>query len=150
MWKFNEYDSDNEKAIDSFLHTKNCKLFDKYYSNEFIWQNIREGFKRVKYYSSEYPDRLEIVSYLQLGRYNFAQQAFDISELFQLDNQGAIVFLLKIIEMDCDKPYFTTYFPENIMFVPDNKFALTNIPISPDKADALIARVAKYSYNGKQ
>ena len=152
LWKFNVYNVDDDQKLDNFMLTKNCKLYRDHHEDEFIWQNIRQGLKReIEYYSGDYLTSFEVSSYVRLGRYNFNKLAFDIENSFKLYNEGAIIFPFEDYDdMGCILPYSTDDFPIYMKFLPDNRFALTHVPIAPNDANALLKRINKYVYNNSE
>lgn len=147
IWRFDLHDLANDKIIDDYAAIINCDLYKKYYNNDFQWQKIKSGLRReVDYYAKNFPNRFEIKAAIPIDRYDFTRSAFIISQNFQMNNAGSIRIPVGDINQ---KPCLTVgsnYFSRHIKFSADNKFSLTEIPVSPDKAKEILARMSKYRY----
>ena len=87
IWRFGAYEFTDYTAIDDYIAISNCPLYTKYYTNDFLWQRVRNGISRqLEYYSPQFPDRYEIISAIDLGRYNFQKSAFILPTDSQLRN----------------------------------------------------------------
>jgi hypothetical protein len=149
LWKFGKYSLSNESALNAYLHAINCPIYNQYFQDDFIWQNIIEGVRNeLDYYTSQFPTRIEVVSYVQVGRYNFDAKAFEILPGFELSNNGAVMFPFpNNLTSECGLNRFSTFFPREMRFIPDNKFSISQIPVLPREANDLIETVEKYRYN---
>mgnify|MGYP001254134139 CR=1 FL=1 len=137
-------------TIDEYIKIKNCEIYKDYYGNDFLWQRIREGTRReIRYYSSQFPDRFELVGGISLGRYDFGSSSFIIPEQYQLDKAGVLEMPVKdAFDGLCRKSYGVQnfLFPPYVKLTVDNPFSLVRIPVSPDDAIPLIERLSKYNY----
>lgn len=151
MWKYKVHDISDPNIMDDYLRIVNCPLYQKYGSDDFVWERIREGVRRdLSYFSSSIPDRFEIYAFMPIDKYDFKKNAFIIPEEFALDNAGAIQ-----IPFFDDSEFFNgcigsdqqiKLFPRDIKFIADNKFSLLEIPVAPDKADEVLNNIQKYEY----
>ena len=148
-WRFGLYDVNDDAVLDNYLLAKNCQLHKKYYGEDFLWQNIREATRRdIKYFANAYPQRMEIITYVPLDRYNFDKLAFEIKKNFQLKNGGAIEFPFENPQnMRCNTINYSLDFPNMMRFIPDNSYNILYVPVEPDNADELLSSIEKYSYN---
>ena len=150
FYKFRVYDKSDDKKLSDYVKTLHCNLYEKYIGDEFIWINILSGTRRdLQYYSNTISDRLEILTPIPLGRYNFSDLAFQIHPNYQLINDGAVIFpFTKYRQLGCERDYSSQNFPSNMKFIPDNKYAITKVPIYPEQADPLLDRIQKNPVGG--
>jgi len=148
MWKYNIHDAGDAGVYKAYFQSTKCDLFKKYYKDDFLWQTIIEGFKRNnKYFSSDIPNKFYINASIPIDRYDFAKAVFIIDEQFALDNADAIQIPFyegKLIK--CDSRIEDKYFPHRVKFIADRKFAMDEIPIGMDDANALLTRIKQYKY----
>jgi hypothetical protein len=86
-FKLGDYDLSNDQLVDEYIAITNCSLYSKYYTDDFLWQRIRNGVRRqLNYYASQFTDRYETVSAIDLGRYDFQKAAFILPENSKLEN----------------------------------------------------------------
>lgn len=147
-WKFGMHPLTNDSAIDDYMRIANCSLYQDYYTNDFLWQRIREGTRReIKYYAQNFPDRFELTAGIELGRYDFRKSAFIIPEDYQLSNAGNLQVPARDSHIgECRLGRKNILFPANIRLSIDNPFSLLEIPVPPDDAKPLIDRLAQYRY----
>jgi hypothetical protein len=80
-WGMGAYRTEDTQAIDSYLKVSECTLYQKFYKNEFKWENIRAATKDyLDQYGKEVPTYYEYVQPLYLGRYDEALQGFPLEE----------------------------------------------------------------------
>ena len=150
LWKFRTYDANDKSILSNYVRTQNCDLYKKYINDEFIWLNIVEGIKRdIKYSANTFNERLEILTVIPLGQYNFKNLAFEIRSDYALYNEGAIIFPLEDYQALGSKSNCTTmHFPGLMKFLPDNKYLLAEIPMYPEQANPMLDRIQKNPLNG--
>ena len=148
LWAMGAYNVTDDAAVDSYLQVSKCKVFEKYREDDFIWQNIREGARReIVYFAQDYPNRFYIDSLVALGRYDFESAAFKLLPEFQFTNTGTIrfPFYSKNFRI-CGSDEYRDYFSRFMSFASDTEYSLLNVPIPPDKANALLAEISNYYY----
>lgn len=152
VWKYNYYNLNNDAVIDEFMGITNCPLYQDYFGNDFLWQRIREGVRReLKFYSSKFDDRFEIIGAIELGKYDFRKSAFDLLPPYQLSNAGMLrMAASENIARACGNAVPYDNFPVYYSLLADNPFNLVSVPVSPEQAKPLIDRLSKYNYKGTQ
>lgn len=149
IWKYNIHSLDNDKALNAYFQKNNCELFSKYYSDDFQWQTIMDGFKRnIRYFSNNMPQKFYIVATIPIDRYDFTKSAFIINKNIAMKNAGSIqipFYGRRIIKCE-DYEIEEKYFPDIIDFIADRKFSLTEIPVNPLDANQLLSRIKNNYY----
>ena len=146
VWRYQTYKTDNDNALDEFIRISNCNLYNKYFENDFLWGNIREGVRRdLDYYSYQLPNRFEIKTAIPLGRYNFDRAAYVVDDAFKMDNAGSIEIPISGEQAPCGT---SAIIPGMMKFAADNKFALYEIPVPVNEAEQLLNKIKKYRYEG--
>lgn len=80
MWAMSAFAITDDKAVDDFLKINECRLYDRYYGNEFEWKKIRETTRQyLDQYRGTFPRRYEYVQPLVLGRYDFSLKGFSVA-----------------------------------------------------------------------
>lgn len=150
VWRYKYYDVHDDEAIDEFIGITNCDFYKEYYSNDFLWQRIREGYRReLSYYSGTFPERYEFVGAIELGKYDFSRSAFEVDTNYKLSNAG----LLNIATHDthltaCGKRYIKK-FPYTYVLAAENPFSIDYIPVPPSQAKQLVQRLEKRKYKNQ-
>lgn len=150
-WRFNLHDPSYDVAIDKYMRITNCPLYLDYYKDDFLWQRIREGARReIKYFSRQFPDRIEMVGGIDLGRYDFKTSSFILPEESRILNTGILSLPVgEGVPWNCRQraTMIKNPFPSrDIGFFAENPFSLLSIPVPPTEAKPLIERLAKYKY----
>jgi hypothetical protein len=148
LWSMGAHPTDNDAALDAYLQITQCPLYQTYKEEDFIWQNIREGLRReIDYFADEYPKRFYIDSLVAIDRYDFESSAFRLLEKFQFSNAGSIRFpFFGLNTPICGYDEYWHYFPLQMSFLSDLEFALEEILIPPNQADALLQEIRQYKY----
>jgi hypothetical protein len=150
VWRYKYYSVNNDQAIDEFIGVTNCDFYSDYYDNDFLWQRIREGFRReLSYYSGTFPERYEFVGAIELGKYDFRRSAFELNKKYKLSNAG----LLNIATHDghlkaCGDRYISK-FPYTYVLKAENPFTIDYIPVPPSEAKELVQRLESRRYKNK-
>lgn len=148
--KYHVHDLDDPAVLKEYFQANNCDLFEEYYKNDFIWQTILDGFKRdIKYFSKKIPHKFIINASIVVDRYDFTNSAFIIDEKFALDNAGSIrIPFYGQRSTRCADKFRRNFFPDRVKFITERKFALEQIPMKMDDANALLERIKNYKYEG--
>lgn len=153
MWKYDVHENASDDVFNSYFQLTNCDLFKKYYEDDFRWQTIVESFKRdIGYFSKDFPNKFYINASIPIDRYDFGKSAFIIEDEYALDNAGSIrVPFYEPIKTICNKEGINPqYFPRNVKFIADRKFAMNEIPVGMSDANALLERIKAYRYEDAQ
>lgn len=149
LWALNAYDPSDEAAIDAYLQISKCPIFKMYKDDDFMWQNIREGEKReIDYFADQYPNRFYIDSLIALGRYDFQNNQFELLDNFKFSDAGTIrfPFYKPNTRLCVNDEAYAKYFSTLMSFKSDTEYALTHVPIAPDRANKLIDEISRYTY----
>jgi hypothetical protein len=149
MWKYRIYDFMDEDMVNEYLKIQNCDLYKQYSNNDFLWQGILNASQReLDYFASTFPDRFEVYAYIPIERYDFERSAFPIADDYRLHNAGAITIGVENITgfNNCVDVEIFGLFPNNIKFLPENKFSLTHIPAPPNEAEEILSRISQHRY----
>ena len=151
VWRYKYFPVDDDEAIDEFIAITNCQLYSDYYDNDFLWQRIREGYRRdLRYYAGTYPERYEFVSAIQLGKYDFRQSAFELDERSKLSNAGMLTIATNDSSIfSCQGKRYLDKYPYAYTMVAENPFSVDFIPVAPSEAKELVQRLESYRYKNK-
>lgn len=147
-WRYGMHPITYDEAIDRYIKIINCPLYNAYYGNDFLWQRVREGIRNeIKNYSPNFPDRFEIRGGVELGRYDFKQSAFMLSDRYSLTNAGHVILPTQDgYQNDCYIAGYRTIFPVSMNVFAENPFTFEKIPVAPQEAKALLQRLSKFRY----
>jgi len=139
-WKFNTLNVGNYSAIEDYIAITNCPLYSRYYTNDFLWQRIKEGVKRqLGYYAPQFTDRYEIISAIDLGRYDFQKAAFILPEDSQLRNVAYFTLgRINSLGTVCDRDI--KEFPVIFSAVMNTPINLDNVPVTTEIAKSIIEK----------
>lgn len=84
-WQLGKLDIENDEAIDNYMLINECDLYEKYYHNEFEWQQIREsGRQLVRESKEKFPTRFEVTQPLFLKDYDFKTGTFEVHDFYRV------------------------------------------------------------------
>lgn len=143
------YDIDDVKVAQEYAKQIYCPLFQKYYADDFSWNAEKKKIlSRVKSKKEPYRVQYEYGGVVKLDRYDPATQSFPLSKDTRLSNVGHMEVLnsrilkdvyCKIgVEGEDDK---RSIFPVVVGLMLNKPLTLTAMPMSPDKGDALLAKL---------
>ncbi len=127
-WAMGRLDLASNDHIDNYLLINECDIYKDYVYNEFEWLKIREFAKKQlteKKANKELPTRFEFVQELQLNKYNFEKQGFEVTPNFSIDG----IRRFEILATDAKERTCGYDSVRNIIGYPKGVFVELNRPI---------------------
>ena len=128
-------DFDDPKQFKEYSMIEDCDIFRKYFSNDFEWNKIRLAIKKEM--QDQKPSllktRIRVPGVLNLTRYNFTTQAFDIHEDYVFKDVGFLQLSsnnYKLCGGDYNKGDMGLALPNQYFLKPEIPFNLYRIPVS--------------------
>jgi len=85
-WAMGVFNTEDIKAIDTFLTINECEIFQNYYHNDFEWSKIRSVTQEmIKAKREDFPKKFKFIIPVSVGRYDHERGGFPL-----LDNTGFI------------------------------------------------------------
>jgi Domain of unknown function (DUF4852) len=135
-------DLKNDRIIDDFAALNLCKLFKRYYSDEFAWREARIVIRKIiERTSKSFPIHMVMHSTINLGRYNFSDGVLEISERDVFKKVG-IFNLTSATYGDCLSVLLTTL-PDKYVLRLTNPINLSAIPLGEASAYRLLNQMKR-------
>lgn len=120
-------DLDDPEQFKEYTIIEDCEIFENYFSNDFEWNRIRTAVKQEMegLSPSAQKTRIRVPGKLNITRYNFTTQAFDVSPEDVFDKVG----FLQISETSydlCDEKFRE----DNIEAIPNKYFLKPEVPFN--------------------
>lgn len=145
--------TDDSAAVEEYIRIHACGLYEKYISNDFDWNRIREAYARELQVSlPSLPDGLEVTSRIELGQYNMGASEFDIAPESQMDRTGIISVLASEggVLSTCGEIERSSLVPRVHPLSMDVKLdvpiTFKSMPLSRVEADKLVAKMNARPY----
>lgn len=147
-------DPNDPRQLVDFVRVKDCSLLERYYGNDFAWNKIKTRIiAEARALQKDVPSRFVINDQLEIDRYNFKTQSFDINAQSQLKNVN-LMTLLHQSAFTCqgrEVNYQDRVLPDHFSFRPDVPLSLVRLPMAagmarrilPDIIETLDNRVQK-------
>lgn len=140
-------------AVEEYLRIAQCGLFEQYGTNDVVWSRIREAQAYdLGLNIPNFNERLEVVGNLELGNYDSLSGGFLIK-----DNALENLSIVSIYENtsgsldECQGNQYRSFVPRvhplRLRARLSQTFNLKTIPLSFERADALIRKIAKDAEN---
>ena len=137
-WTLGKFEIDDNEAIDYFIRINDCKLYKRYFYDEFEWKRIQEATKSyIKNNLTNFPTRFEIVRPIEFGRYNVADAYFELEEEFIADEVKRIDFVshdVRHADSECADYNMYDVYPVDIMLELTRPFSFEFVPVENDLA----------------
>ncbi len=132
-------DISDDKMIDDFAALNYCDVMLRYYTDEFAWRTTRDSIRsEITKNLEKFPEYFVLRGTLQLGRYDFTEEAFMLATRSALERVG--VFRITTRSINCGN-YDLRIIPMNYTFRLNNPITLDRIEIPENKAYALIRKM---------
>lgn len=135
-WAIYALELSDDEAIDNYLRINECDLWEKYYHNDFQWEEIREATRRlIAKERHTFPRRFEILLPLSLGRYDIEREVFEIEDVTKFKHMKKINIALAASDnLVCHSAKFVTGYPGAAILILDRPFHFVEIPVKPELA----------------
>ena len=136
-------DLERDEIIDEYARVQHCDLYEHYYKDEFTWRQVREGIReKIDKERDSFPIRYQIVSNVQLGRYDFDKGGFRLL----LDRRGRLhsINVLPLTngkQPRCGDLANYEFLKINYLAALRRPIVLVILPMAPEEADALRTRM---------
>jgi len=140
--RFGALDLRRDDIIDDYGRIVECKIYQKYYSNDFEWQKVRAALREsIKQNIATFPTSYKFDTVLQLDRYDFKDNLYRFTD--KTAQASSNVFSVKARDEEtCTFQYSYQHFPPMIYkFVLDRPLKLQGIPIGAKDGELLLQRM---------
>ena len=129
-----------DDIIDDYGMIAECKLYKKFYSDDFKWQKIRDGLREIIRKEAEtYATGYHYDTKLQLDRYDFKAQLFRFKEQATVKNVNAFTISNGLNEV-CEGEKLKVL-PAEYRLVLDESLYMPGLPFTETDANALLKRL---------
>lgn len=136
---------DDAGQFKEYAMIEDCEIFETYFNNDFEWNRIRLAVKEEM--SSLKPStkktRVRLPGKVDLTRYNFTTQSFDIYDVDVFNNVGFLQISERKYDL-CDKNYDEgdiQNLPQKYFLKPEVPFNLFRIPVSKALARQVLDKI---------
>jgi hypothetical protein len=135
-------DVNDVKVLDEYSKAAYCDLYLKNYKNDFEWNNIRSQIiMRVNEKKEHFRVLYEIPTVFNLGRYDFGNQVYPLTEETALKSVGSVVLLAyKDFKPFCGMKRSEVFPLEQVVQL-DHPLSASKIKMPMDDAEKLLARM---------
>ncbi len=144
MVLLNGFDISNPKVADEYARIVYCDLYRKNFGNDIVWDKIRNqivtrALKRREYFRVKY----EVVGMFNLGRYDFKEQFFPISNRTSITNVGSVSLLIPGEEddTDCTGRVGRPMFPTAVVLDLNEPLTVKGFAVPMDKVEKMMVRI---------
>jgi hypothetical protein len=137
-------DITNTKIADEYGRLVYCGFYKKAFSNDVLWEKIRNeivnrALKKKEYFRVKY----EVVSIFYLGRYDMQNEYFPISHKSSITNVGSVsLFSNKDFGTDCSGQNInSTVFPMDVVMKLNEPLTIPGFRIPRDRVEKLNVRM---------
>lgn len=146
-------DFEDPNQFKEYTMIEDCEIFDAYFSNDFEWNRIRIAIKQEMdgLEPSVKRTKLRVPGRINITRYNFTTQSFDIDEDDIFDAVGFLQISESLYSL-CDKQYDegnVKTIPRKYFLKPDIAFNLFRIPVSKTVAKKVLDRIPLNEKNSR-
>jgi hypothetical protein len=140
--KLTGVDLSDDKLVDDFAAINFCPAVRQFYTNEFKWREVREEVrKKIEADMETYPETILLHGTLKVGRYDFDESAFMLSDTSIMKNLGMFNLALGA---GSDKPcqdYVVTRIPVRYNVRLNNPIDFDRIPMEEERAVKVLERL---------
>ncbi len=135
--RFGSLDIYDDDILDDYALMAECKLFVRFYKDEFTWRKIREGIREtIRRHVVTYPTTLTYDTELQLGRYDFENHLFRFTSKTELRNVNAFSFdSTDTASCNNKRP---SILPKSYRMLLDQPIYLAGIPMDASQGKSLL------------
>ena|GEM_PF-6704271 len=140
FWLTNFWKIDDNDHIDNYLMVNECQIYTDYYYNEFEWDKIRELTReKLKKDVWSFSNKFEVVTEINLGRYNVEGEYFEITEDTRLEDVQNIETAENYRQTICNRSNIIKTFPQNMVASLTQPISLVRLPVFNELAALYIA-----------
>ncbi len=131
-----------DDMLDEYAKMAYCDLYQKYFTNDFEWEKIRNHIKGdLEKYASNIQTDYEIVGDVSLDRYNFDRKGFPVVGEGHHENVGKLyLFSSGTIFSFCGQSKESPILPASYTVSLFNPFSVDILRVSPEVAKDVVAR----------
>ena len=143
-WRMNQLDTNKDEDIDNTLRVLECPIYQKYTSDDFEWNEIRNAMrKKITMQKNSWPTTVSFMQPIELEEYNPNRHVFPIVKQMQWNN----VYRMQIAGNNAqqENPCTTSLMSGGIPNMPSNAslrlsrpFKLTELPLNDEMAKTYI------------
>jgi len=137
-------DITNTKIADEYGRLVYCDLYEKDFSNDVLWEKIRDeivarALQKKEYYRVKY----EVTSIFYLDRYDFKNEYFPISKKTPIANVGTVNMLAPDdYRSDCTgQGVYSNLFPMTVVLQLNEPLTIQGFKLPKERVDKLIVRM---------
>lgn len=134
-------DIDKPEILTEYIKLIYCELYKKYYTDDIKWNNItKEVHSNIVDRKENYRIMYEFTEVINLGRYNFEEEIFELKKKSKMKNVGSVLLLT-----DRDfKPYCPIededyLFPSNVALVLTEPLNMTRLKVPRNNLKQLLS-----------
>lgn len=139
-WAVGKFDDRDDAAIDNYLLITECKLYQQYYNNDFVWGSVRKSARQfIRQYFNRIPLHYEAMIPILLGRYDTTTSSFEVLPESQMDS----TLRIEVVTNEdgspvCGRSGKVPGYPRNIIVILNRPFSFKNVPVDPRIAQLYI------------
>lgn len=147
--RFDALNLENDRILDDYAQVVDCDNFYKNYRDDFAKQARRVALRQdIKKNRMNFPDSYYFTSEMKLGEFDFKARIFALDKASQLNNVNSFALVKLNTREKCVKGARLTFLPDEIGVTIDQPVTIQGLPISEEKAKALVANMnAVKNYN---
>ncbi len=138
--RFGAIDIRKDDVIDIYGRIVECKIYTKYYKDDFQWERVRKALREtIRQDVKTFPTAYRYDAVLQLERYDFDSNMYRFTDKTAQTKTNTFVVETK------EEDYCTNEDVENLpvvyRFVLDESIGMPGLPISPEEGKILLQRM---------
>lgn len=139
----NGFDINDPKIADEYMRVVYCPLYRKNYGNDVIWNKIKNqvivrALKKREYFRVRY----EVVGIFKLGRYDFKNEFFPISDKTAITNVGSVSLYNPTAQsLDCGGRNLNSIFPQNIVLELNEPLTVMGFHVPQKNVEKMMVRI---------
>lgn len=146
--RFGAVDIRSEKMLDVYARVVECKIYKKYYGNDFEWVKIRKAIKEsIKNDIGSFPMAYYFDSVLQLGRYDFKNGFYRFTD--KTAQTRSNVFTIRAHDEERCTEERTFFPPLTYQFILDTPLKMLGLPLTADEGRLLLERMEQAKNNDR-
>ena len=140
-WNLGKLDIANDEAIDNYMRINECDLYQKFYQNEFEWQQMREAERAfLEKEKANFPTRFEVVQPIYFRDYDFKTQTFAVQDTYKIQGVRRFEVLPESASsMVCNRDIKNVPgYPRGIIAEFSRPLTVENVKMNPEIAKAYL------------
>jgi len=148
----NGFDINEPKIADEYMRIVYCDLYRRNFGNDVIWDKIKNqvivrALKKREYFRVRY----EVIGIFNLGRYDFKNEFFPISDKTSISNVGSVsLYSPGEQSLDCGGNNLSSMFPQNVVLELNEPLTVRGFHVPHQNVEKMMVRIQEAGNPNRQ